>query len=464
MIFNKTQRIVTWVIAIAIFMENVDATALTTAIPAMAISLQKNPIDLKIALTSYLFSLAVFMPASGWLADKFGAKKIFSLAIIIFSAGSIFCGLSHNLFFLVLARILQGFGGAILMPTARIILFQTFSKSEILAVNNYTTIPGILGWAVGPTVGGLLTTHLSWRWIFYINIPMGILGLYLTIKYLTNIKKTRIDSLDLLGFILFGTGLACLSFSLGLISEGLWQSQLNLMIFGSAFLALLIYALHTRRPQHTLLDLSLFKIRTFSIAFIGTIINRTCIGGIPFVTALMLQNGLGYSAAKSGYLMAAYAFGAMASRMPCKYTLTRYGFKKQLIISTLLCSLSVLLLACINQQNPSWFIMLLMFFNGAVTGMQFVTMNLLYYADVPTQSISKVTVLTSINQQISMSFGVAFAALLLQNFASWHDDILNISVKNFQHCFLIIGFIPLFSLLIYAKLKHHDGATMSQQK
>jgi EmrB/QacA subfamily drug resistance transporter len=324
------------IVACALFMENLDSTALSTALPAIAASLGESPLTLSLAITSYLFSLAAFIPISGWVADRFGARRVFRLAIAVFVLGSILCGLSTSIWHLVLARTLQGMGGAMMVPVGRLVLLRSVAKSDLVRAMAWLTMPALLGPMLGPPLGGFLTTYLSWHWIFWINVPIGVLGIVLVSLFIPNVREERPPRLDLLGFSLSAVGLLGLVFGFETIGRDLvpWSTALLLLAVGAVGIAL--YVLHAARTPHPVIDLALLGIPTFRASILGGSLFRIGIGAMPFLLPLMLQAGFGLSAFRSGLLTFAAAAGAMAMKLTAVPILKQFGFKRVLIASALI--------------------------------------------------------------------------------------------------------------------------------
>ena len=333
--------VIPWVIACALFMENLDATIITTAIPSMANSFHISPLSLKLAMTSYLISLSVFIPISGWIADKFGPKKVFLYAIFVFTLSSFFCGISRNLWELILFRVIQGFGGAIMMPVGRLILFKIFPKEDLIRVTNYVTIPALFGPMMGPVIGGLLTTYTSWHWVFLVNIPIGVLGVIFANKFIPFISPLAVENFDTKGFIFFGLGLSSFSFLFTTIHENSISDVLKIFIFTAGLLSFSLYILKYFTSGSKLLNFDVFKVRTFKITVIGSLFCRMGIGGIPFLLPLFFQLAFFMSPLASGLLIFPMAAAMCLMKFLVKRIIRIFGFKKCLIFNTLFLGLSI---------------------------------------------------------------------------------------------------------------------------
>lgn len=457
-------RYIPYVVALALLMETLDTTIISTAVPTMAASLGVDPVNLKISLTAYLLSLAVFIPISGWLADRFGTKTVFMSALSIFLVGSLLCGLSFNIETLVVSRIIQGFGGACMMPVGRIIILKTFSKAEIVRVSNYITMPALMGPALGPLLGGLIVSYVSWRWIFLVNIPFGLFALFIASKLLVNDKEATKTKFDMLGFLLFGFGLAGLSFAFESLGEHFKYESLvpTIFVVSAAFLA--IYLVRAKFLKYSFIDFSVFKVRTFGLTVFGSFVSRCGIGGMPFVLPLFFQLGLGKSAMTSGLIVATYAIAMFTMKFIVKKLLATFGFRQLLITNTLVLSLTVLLFSLVTLQTPIYFIVSLMLFHGFTASLQFSCMNNLSFADLAPNKISKGTSIASVIQQISMSFGIAIVAVLLTHLLGANISAFNIPVATFHQVFYILALITACAVPVFCFLLPSDGCELSGYK
>lgn len=460
---STVKRYLPWVVATALFMEQLDSTIVNTAIPAMAASLQVTPLSLKAVVTSYILSLAVGIPVSGWMADRFGARQVFSCAVAIFTLSSILCGLAVNVPMLVVARVFQGIGAAMMMPVGRLAIIRTFSKSELLVAMNFVIIPALIGPLLGPTVGGLIVHWLSWREIFFVNVPVGLVALLLAQRYMPDYRGDASRPLDLIGLIWFGTGAALLSWLLEVFGEH------NLdPISATALLLLAIgllgaYGWHARRVPHPLLRLALFRIRTFRVSVIGGFITRLGMGGLPFLLPLLYQLGLGLPAWESGLLMMPAAAAAMGMKLISAWVLRRYGYRQVLIVNTVMIGCTIALFAWVDEGTPIPVIVLLTLAQGFFNSLQFSSMNSMAYADIEARDSSMASTITSVFQQMSMSFGLAFGSLV----AAWYlgnlpqtDQVAIIGALH--HAFLTLGGLTLLSSLSFWTLRAEDGESVSR--
>jgi EmrB/QacA subfamily drug resistance transporter len=439
-------------IGCAFFIELLDTTALNTAVPQIALSLHQNPIDLKVALTSYLLSLGVFIPVSGWMADRFGTRNIFGTAMIIFIIGSIFCGLSNSLIMLVVFRIIQGIGGAMMTPVARLIMLRTFAKTELVQVTSKITIVTLIAPTLGPIIGGAISSFLSWRFIFFINIPLGLVGSYCIFKYIKNETAADIKPFDLSGFIILGISLAGFLLGLDAITDPImpWRFIVITLMFSAALFAL--FFLYAKNKPNAIINTSIFKARNYTIATLGLSVFRLGTGGVPFILPLMLQLGFGYSPICSGLMVAPMALGMLIMKSQVKPIVKRFGFKKVLVVNAILVSFFLMQLSWIAMGIPSWAVIVLIFIYGIFISLQFSSMNVLLYSQIPEDLVSTGSSIISANQQISTCFGVAVTAIILEYFLDSRDISQYFSAHAFHMTLIIIGGLSFLTSIVYAKL------------
>ncbi len=439
------------------FMEAVDTTIINTAIPVMAESLNVNPVDLKLALISYLLSLAIFIPISGWIADKFGIKIVFITAISVFTLSSIWCGFTNNLGELIAARILQGLGGSLTMPIGRLIILRTCERHELIAKMGIVVMIASLGMMLGPLLGGIITDRFSWRWIFWVNIPVGILAVGLSSKLLPYMPPRPVPPLDKLGFVLFGSGLAALTFGLSMVSESNVTMIQTITVFTMALLLLGGYTKHSYKRKNPIVKVELLRTRTFSISVAGNLLARLGFGGVPFLLPLLLQIGLGYSPRLSGLLLAPIALGVFLVK-PLSFSILRwFGYKNLLLLNTLLVSVSLWSFFSIDQHSSVYTIAFLTFLYGFLIALQYTGMNSLAYANITENNMSAATSIMSTTQQLAQSFGVAVSAIFLSFFTARHSGDHVLSIQIFHDTFLMLGVLTFFSGLIFTFLKKEDG-------
>jgi EmrB/QacA subfamily drug resistance transporter len=459
------RRLLPWLVAVAFFMESLDTTILNTAVPVIAAALKVAPLSMKSVLASYTLSLAVFIPISGWMADRFGTRRVFASAIGLFTLGSCLCGVSSDIHGLVASRILQGCGGAMMVPVGRLTLVRTFARSELIAAMSFVAIPALVGPMLGPIAGGLIVGYLHWRAIFFVNIPIGLVGLLMVYLHLPDYRGSTRRPLDLVGLILFGSGVALLSYVLEIFGEHTLSVReiVGLLVISVVLLA--GYALHANHTRFALLQLSLFRIRTFSAAVSGSFFTRIGIGGVPFLLPLLYQIGLGLSPIQSGLLIMPQALAAMSTKVVLRRILTRVGYRSVLVSNTVALGLMLLLFATIGLGTPIWLIALQAFAYGALTSLQYSSMNTLVYADISDEQTSNASSIASTAQQMSLSFGVASAGLATAFFVP--DRVRSNPaelIHGLHQAFLVLGTFTVLSVVVFRRLTSSDGINVSQHK
>jgi len=452
--------VVPLVVACALFMENLDSTVIATALPSIARSLDENPLHLNLAITSYLLSLAIFIPISGWMADRFGARTVFRLAIVVFMVGSVACGVAGSLAELVAARILQGIGGSMMTPVGRLILLRSIPKSGLVKAMSYLTVPALIGPVIGPPLGGLIVTYAHWRWIFFINIPIGILGIVLVSILIDNVKEEAVPPLDLRGFVLIGLGLAGLIFGFETVGREVLPLNVTLALLVGGALCMALYLWHSSRAKAPIIDLQLLKLPTFRAAVLGGLFFRMGLGALPFLLPLMLQLGFGLTALQSGLLTFASAAGAMTMKMTAGPIIRAFGFRPVLIGNAVISGFFLMGYALFRPETPHAVIFLALLAGGVFRSLQFTALNTLSYADVPAPRMSKATSFASMMQQLSLSIGVAIGALLLHVTLALRGST-SVGPQDFVPAFLTIGALCLLSFVIYLPLARDAGAEVS---
>jgi len=452
-----------WVVATALFMEQLDSTIVNTAIPAMAVSLGVAPLSLKAVVTSYILSLAVGIPVSGWIADRYGTRRVFALAVAIFTVASILCGLSVNVPMLVAARILQGLGAAMMTPVGRLAIIRAFPKSELLAAMNFVIVPALIGPLLGPTVGGLIVHWLSWREIFFVNVPMGLAALYVIHRYMPDYRNDERRPLDLVGLVLFGTGAALLSWLLEVFGE----HSIDVTSAGVLFLLSLgllgAYAWHASQVAFPLLRLTLFEVRTFRVSVVGGFVTRLGVGGMPFLLPLLYQLGLGLPAWESGLLMMPAAAAAMFMKFLSTRILRRHGFRRILIVNTVMLGTTIGLFSLVSAGTPLPVIVLLALAQGFFNSLQFSAMNAMAYADIEPADSSMATSIASTCQQLSLSFGLACGSLVAGWFLGNVSQSEQLAVAGALHrTFVAVGALTILSSLSFWTLRAGDGESVSR--
>lgn len=460
----STKSVTIFTVSLALFMDVLDSNIINTAIPAMSRSFNVSPIDLKIALISYFLSLAIFIPISGWTADKYGTKWVFIAAMGLFTMSSFWCGYAHTLPELVIARFVQGIGGAFMISLGRLIIARTFKRHELVEAMNMVIIVVSVAVMIGPFIGGVITDHLSWPWIFWVNIPAGIFAILLASYGLKDTGQRRARPFDTLGFIFFGGGLSMFCFSLSAISESnidihsiFWMLSISVMMF-------IAYAIHAKHKQHPLIKIDLLRIRTFQISVMGNLCARLGFGGMPFLLPMLQQIGLGFNAQLSGLLLVPMAFGIIFSKLIASRILRRVGYRKYLITNTVIVGLFLWTFQIITIQTSVYTIATLTFIFGIFIAAQYTGMNSLAFAEVHEDELSASTSITSTTQVLSQSLSVAVAAILLRYFSSYQEPPA-LTPDVFHHAFFTMGILTFLSALIFVRLKPGDGMQMlSAQK
>jgi EmrB/QacA subfamily drug resistance transporter len=459
----SSKRLLPWLVAVAFFMESLDTTILNTAVPAISEALKVAPLSMKSVLASYTLSLAVFIPISGWMADRFGTRRVFASAIGLFTLGSFLCGISSNIHLLVAFRILQGCGGAMMVPVGRLTLVRTFAKSELIRAMSFVAIPALVGPMLGPIAGGLIVGYLHWRFIFFVNIPIGLIGLLMVYLHLQDYREET-HPLDIVGLILFGSGIALLSYVLEIFGEHTLSTVEILGLLAVSLALIGGYLLHAREIEFPLLRLSLFRIRTFSASVSGSFFTRLGIGGVPFLLPLLYQVGLGFTPIQSGLLIMPQALASMSTKFLLPKILNRLGYRAVLVSNTIILGLLLLLFATIGLHTPVWAIVLQAFCYGAFTSLQYTSMNTLVYADVTEEETSSASSIASTMQQMSISFGVAAAGLTTALFVPRTHSNPAEMIHGVHEALLVLGGFTILSTVIFRHLKRGDGQNVSQHK
>lgn len=452
-------RILPLIISVALFMENIDSTVIATSLPAIAEDLQTNPVSLKLAITSYLIALAIFIPASGWAADRFGARRVFRYAIAIFVIGSIACAFASSLLDFILARSLQGMGGAMMTPIGRLLILRSVEKKELVGALAWLSIPALAGPLLGPPLGGFITTFFSWEWIFLINVPIGILGIILAGRFIPNITAENVRPLDRIGFAL--SGLACfgLVFGLSVISLATVPVWIKFALLMTGAIAAVTYVPYARRTAEPLLDLNLLKITSFRICLLGGWIFRISAGAAPFLLPLMFQIGFGLTPFQSGMLTFAGAIGALAMKFVAGPILRRFGFRFILIANSLIGTAFLALNGLFTPETSHILIFVVLLTGGFFRSLQFTSMGALSFADIDTERMSKATTLSAVSQRISLSMGVAIAAVILEVSAAMHGGEMN--THDFMIAFFTVSGIAALSVFVFVGLPENAGAEVS---
>ncbi|HEY1646624.1 MAG TPA: DHA2 family efflux MFS transporter permease subunit [Terracidiphilus sp.] len=462
---EASKRLLPWLVAVAFFMESLDTTILNTAVPAISEALHVAPLSMKAVLASYTLSLAVFIPISGWMADRFGTRLVFSSAIGLFTLGSFLCGVSTNIHLLVGCRVVQGMGGAMMVPVGRLTLVRAFPKSDLIRIMSFVAVPALVAPMLGPIAGGLIVGYFHWRLIFFLNIPIGLVGLVMVYIHLPDYREEKMHPLDLVGLILFGSGIALLSYVLEVFGEHtLSVREVTGMLLISGTL-LSGYWLHARGLEFPLLDLKLFRIRTFRAAVNGGLFTRLGIGGVPFLLPLLYQTGLGYTPIQSGLLIMPQAIAAMSMKAIMKRLLGSIGYRGVLVSNTIIIGVLLALFSTIGAHTPVWYIVVLAFFYGGFTSLQYTSMNTLVYADIEEHETSAASTIASTMQQLAISFGVAVAGLTTAFFlpSSSYSGSAEM-IYGIHKALWVLAGLTVVSTVVFASMRRDDGEAVSQGK
>ncbi|WP_175621462.1 MFS transporter [Chryseobacterium schmidteae] len=458
---QTVKKVLPLILATAIFMQMLDSTILNTSLPSIARDLNESPLNMQNAIISYVLTLAVFMPASGFLADRFGTRRVFIFALVLFSLGSVFCALSQNLTHLVISRVIQGVGGSLMTPVGKLALIKTFNRNELLKAMNFAIVPALIGPVLGPLVGGYMVDYLSWHWIFLINIPIGVLGIVLGLKYMPNYNSRETD-FDLKGFMIFAAASLLLSVSLELFGD-MQNITPVLLVFILGFLFLYYYYRHAKRGNNPIFPLSLFQVRTFRVGIVGNLATRLGISSVPLLLPLMIQIAYGQSAVTSGWIIAPMALTAMFGKSSVIKILNKFGYRRTLMVNTFIIGVLICCLAIPDiHSSIFWFvpvIAILGFFNS----IQFTSMNTISIADLRNFQTSSGNSLISVNQQLAIGFGIAFGLIVLKIYENSPELIKHETHNAFRYTFLTVGILTILSSLVFRRLHTFDGRNMKSE-
>ncbi len=455
-------RLVPLIVAVALFMENMDSTVIATSLPAIAQDIGTNPLALKLAVTSYLLSLAVFIPMSGWTADRFGARKVFATAIAVFVLGSIGCALSGSLTDFVIARIVQGVGGAMMTPVGRLVLLRTVDKRALVDAMALVAMPAMIGPITGPPLGGFITTYASWHWIFIINVPIGLLGIVLVLRYIEDVRIAMPDPFDLVGMVLAAISVAGLAFGCSVLGVGLVPWPLAMILIAIGAVTFIFYLRHARKVPAPVLDFSLLALPTFRASLIGGFLFRMGIGALPFLLPLLLQVGFHYTPFQSGLTTFSSTVGAFTMKTLASRILKRFGFRPVLVVNAVISAVFLAACAWFSEATPFVLMFAILLVGGFFRSLQFTSTNVLAYAQVDERRMSRATALTAVGQQLSLSAGVALGGATVE-LTVWDKASATITAADFPPAFLLIAVISGLSALIFARLPADAGAELAHR-
>jgi EmrB/QacA subfamily drug resistance transporter len=453
-----TRRWLPWLAAVAFFMQTLDGTILNTALPAMARSLRESPLHMQSVVVAYMLTAALLIPVSGWLADRFGTRRVFVGAIALFTLGSLSCAVSPSLSWLVAARVLQGVGGALMLPVSRLAILRSFPRAELLKTLAFVSVPGLVGPLVGPTLGGWLVQQASWHWIFLINLPVGALGIAAALRAMPDLRATGALRFDARGFALFSLGLVLVSLALQGLGERAFGGATSALLLAAGLAAMCAYWLHAARSAQPLFALSLFRIPTFAVGIVGNLFSRLGSGAMPFLTPLFLQVGLGFSPPVAGMSMMPTVIGAMLVKRYAVGLVNHFGYRRVLVVNTMLLGAMIGGFGLVDARTPHAVILLQLGLFGVVNSLQFTAMNTLTLSDLDDEHASGGNSLLSVVMQLSMSLGVAAAASLLLVFhPGGNDGDTQALIAGFHRTYACVGLMSILAAGIFAQLGRHEG-------
>ena len=460
-ISDARMRLTAVIVATALFMQNLDSTVIATALPAMAKSFHADPLHMSVALTSYLISLAVFIPASGWVADHFGARQVFRASIVIFTVASVMCGFSSSLPALVFSRIVQGLGGAMMLPVGRLVLLRSVSRAQMVSAMAWLTMPALVGPILGPPLGGFLVTYFSWRWVFDINVPIGLIGVIAVSIFISDVREAdRGGKLDAIGLVLTGFAMASLMAGFETIGRNIVPLSWTLVCLAAGAGAGMLYAWHATRREHPVLDFSLMRIPTFASSVVAGGLFRIPVGAMPFLLPLMLQLSFGQSPLQSGLVTFTSAAGAILMKPAAQPILRRFGFRTVLTVNGALAAGLVAVCAAFQPSWPALLLDAILLVSGFFRSLQFTAFNAIAYGDIPRARMSAATTLYSTVQQLTLTLGIVVGAACLEISArlQHHSTALK---SDYALAFLLVSAVGLMAVPLCAQLKPDAGAELS---
>ena len=450
------------IVGVSLFMDQLDATIVNSAIPAMSLSLDVEPLSLKAVMTSYILSLAVCITLSGWMSDRFGTRRVFASAVALFTVSSFLCGISQSLEMLIASRILQGISAALMMPVGRLLIVRTFEKSELLSAMNFVIIPALMGPLLGPTIGGVIVHWFSWEMIFFVNIPIGIAILCLVKNYVPDYQSSEKKSFDWLGFVLFGTGFGLLTWILDLVGDASTKPEFLMLGSVLAVCMLASYVMYSHKVSSPLLNLHLFKTRTFRISILGGFFSRLGISGLPFLLPFFFQVGLGFPAWKAGLMTIPTALAAIGMKVLSPKVLSAFGYKRVLVANTCLIALTLCIYTFIDKHTSVEFILLINLCLGFLSSLQMASINSMAFADISKNDSSMASTISSSMQQMTMNFGLASGALIAGFFLQNTDvNAADKTITAVHQSFVALALLTVFSATWFLYLKNSDGSQIS---
>jgi EmrB/QacA subfamily drug resistance transporter len=451
------------IIGSALMMQTLNATVITNALPAMARAFDVEPLRLNIAITVYMLSAAIFLPLSGWLADRFGARRVFMCSIVLYAAGSVACGFTHELWQLVLARFAQGAAGATLAPVGRLVLLRTTPKNELVGAMSVLTMPALLGPVIGPVIGGAIVTFADWRWIFFLNLPVAITGLFLVWRHVPNVREQDAPRVDIPGIVLTGLGLAALIFGFETLGRNAVDPWMVAGLFGLGLASLGIYGWHAGHTPHAVVQLAIFRKATFRASVIGGGFMRVAMGANPFLLAMLLQVAFGMSAFAAGLMTFISAVGALVMKTTAPPILRRFGFRRVLLVNAVIVGLSFIAYSFFRPDWPHWAIMIVLGTGGFFRSLQFTSLNGMAYAEIEGDEMSRAATTSSMVQQLVQSIGIGLSASLLHLLMTM-QGATRLTVEVVSPAFIVVGLVTMISMFWFVRLPADAGDEMNGRK
>lgn len=455
-------RPLAWIAAIAFFMQSLDATILNTALPAISASLGESALEMQMAVISYSLTVAAIIPLSGWMADRFGTLRVFQFSVFIFGLGSLACAMSSNLTMLIASRVLQGVGGALMMPVARLAIIRNVQKTHLISAWNLMATAGLIGPILGPILGGWFVTNMTWHWIFFINIPIALLGIVIANKYMMN-SYGELSRLDWMGFLLFASGLVALTFGLDVIAEDIAQKESAFSLIGGGVGLLVIYVFYASRIGNALIPLSLWKVRTFSLGMLGNLFVRMAGSGVPFLLPLMLQIAFHYDAQTAGFMIAPIALSSILVKRIATSLLHKFGYKKMLIADAIFMAGAIATMSLLNESTSLWLYVPVVMWYGACMSLMFTAVNTLTISELSDKQASAGSTVLSMMQQVGIGLGIAVSSVILALWRAHLGDEQADLANAFSHTFLISSCFGVILAFIMSFLHKNDGDNLRQK-